>query len=148
MLRDGSTVTPGPEGHYFFNLPASGDLARLEGAKAYCELRLDYLEDDFRKLKAALQEHGPPFTWPEHRWGRAPVDDTPFRGMAALKHLAALIGKERENLAQIEAKLQADPIYVKRQQDEAYRQAEMNRRAILEEAARQQRERELSSITI
>jgi hypothetical protein len=142
ILRDGAQVEPGGDG-YFFVIPQPG-LEQLEAAKHYSTIRIDYLTADFNRLQLALQDHGPPFTWPEHRWGKPPADDSAFRGMAALKHLAALIVKERETLAQIESQLQADPVYAKQQQEEAYRQAEMNRRAILEEAARQ----ELSSITI
>jgi hypothetical protein len=142
LLFDGSTAEPAGLG-FFASEPPPG-LPRLEGNQRYLLLFLQGLEKDFQTLKYAMEGRGLGFHWPsDGRYGDRLPD-----GFAALKHLQKLTRKARKALAEVEARLAADPAYVARVKEEAQRQAEMQRRSAMERMAREAQMQALAGITI
>ena len=93
-------------------------------------------QDDFRRLKNALQGTGAAFNWDKDEYGDPPSDTDPYTGYpdgrVALRRLQGIVLKHREALAGIDAEIAALPGSKQGQE----------RREVNEELDRQQSERE------
>jgi len=104
LLPDGARVEHNGIEHTLVP-PPDEPLQQMLASQQYHQLFLQMVEEDFGRLKEALEGRGYGYVWPaDGKYGPAHAD-----GLRALVHLQRLVFNEREILADLETKISADP---------------------------------------
>jgi len=104
LFPDGAVLVPSGGGFYQLDSPPDDAWKNNRARMKYATAKLERAEQDFGKLKSALQggEIGTTFKWPEDEYGPPPPDrDERFGhpdGAAALKKLKAVVRERRQTV--------------------------------------------------